>query len=407
MTRYPFTPEVLDALPEKVAELFRALEDRLLQEICWRLNAANQLNEVTVQDIRALRAHGIELADIKKAIAETAGVGLDKVDELLDDVVERNQKYYSGVATAAKITIPERLISADDIDAIRRQTKGDLRNLTRSMGFAVRVGNRPVRWLPPAKAYQWALDMAESEVMSGAISYDQAITRAVKQLASGGLTTPEIKRARYENNGRVRYDQIDVAARRAVMTGVNQTCLRYSEQAVDRLQTDLVEVSAHAGARNTGSGPENHSSWQGKIYHWSRDGKPNRTRYPDFEKATGYGRGEGLGGWNCRHTYYPYIDGVMERTYTDKQLETIDRKPFVYQDRLYDQYQATQKQREIERAIRKQKRIINSMGGLDSEEAKKSKQEATIRLRRLNANYKAFSEKAGLPLQRERTKVLY
>ena len=190
MTRYPFTPEVLDALPEKVAELFRALEDRLLQEICWRLNAANQLNEVTVQDIRALRAHGIELADIKKAIAETAGVGLDKVDELLDDVVERNQKYYSGVATAAKITIPKRLVSADDIDAIRRQTKGDLRNLTRSMGFAVRVGNRPVRWLPPAKAYQWALDMAEAEVMSGAISYDQAITRAVKQLASGGLTTP-------------------------------------------------------------------------------------------------------------------------------------------------------------------------------------------------------------------------
>ena len=402
MTRYPFTPEALDALPEEVAELFRALEDRLLQEICWRLNAANQLNEVTVQDIRALRAHGIELDDIKKAIADTAGVGLDKVEELLDDVVERNQKYYDGVATAAKITIPERLVSADDIDAIKRQTKGDLRNLTQSMGFAVRVGNRPVRWLPPAKAYQWALDTAEAEVMSGAISYDQAITRAVKQLASGGLTS-----ARYENDKRVRYDQIDVAARRAVMTGVNQTCLRYSEQAVERLQTDLVEVSAHAGARNTGSGPENHAEWQGKVYFWSKGGKTNRTRYPDFEKTTGYGRGEGLGGWNCRHTYHAYIDGVMERTYTDRQLETIDRKPFVYQERLYDQYQATQKQREIERSIRKQKRIINSMENLESEEAKKSKQEATIRLRRLNANYKAFSEKAGLPLQRERTKVLY
>ncbi len=97
----------------------------------------------------------------------------------------------------------------------------------------------------------------------------------------------------------------------------------------------------------------------------------------------------------------------MERTYTDHQLETIDRKPFVYQDRLYDQYQATQKQREIERSIRKQKRIINSMSELDSEEAKKAKQEAAIRLRRLNANYRAFSERAGLPLQRERTKVLY
>lgn len=400
--RYPFGPDVLDALPEPIAELYRGLEDRLLQEICWRLDLTGQLNEVTVQDIRALRSHGIDLADIKSAIADISNRSLEDVDSLLDEVVQRNQAYYASVADAAKVTMPETIVSQADADAIKRQVQDDVGNLTRSMGFVVRVGGRPVQWLPPTQAYQWALNMAEAEVVSGAISYDQAVTRAVKQLAGGGLTS-----VRYEADGRVRYDQIDVAARRAVMSGVNQLCQRYSEQAVERLGTDLVEVSAHAGARNTGTGPENHASWQGKIYHWAKDGQLNRTRYPDFVERTGYGTGPGLGGWNCRHTFHPYVEGVTERTYTSDQLRSIDQKPFTYQGRTYDQYQASQKQREIERSIRKQRRIINAMEGLSGEAAAKELASAKGRLRRLNANYRAFSRAANLPTQTQRTKVLY
>ena len=93
--KYPFSPEILDAMPEELAELFRELELFLLGEICDRLNLADKLNEVTVQDIRVLRSHGIDLDAIKKAIAETANVSLDKVDKLLDDVVDRNVQYFN------------------------------------------------------------------------------------------------------------------------------------------------------------------------------------------------------------------------------------------------------------------------------------------------------------------------
>lgn len=88
MPRYPFSPAVLDALPEELAELFRGLELKLLEEICSRLNIADQFNEVTVQDIRALRSHGIDLEEIKKAISKTTGTGMEKLEKLLDDVVE-------------------------------------------------------------------------------------------------------------------------------------------------------------------------------------------------------------------------------------------------------------------------------------------------------------------------------
>lgn len=400
--KYPFSPAVLDALPEPIAELFRGLEDRLLQEICWRLVVSDDLNQVTVEDIRELRAHGITLDEITTAIAETTQTSLDKVDAIMDGVVERNRKYYGTLATAAEITTPRHIVDDVDVEAIRRQTKDELRNLTQSMGFAVRRNGKVVKWLEPKKAYQWALDMAETEVMSGTISYNEAIAHATKQLAAGGLTS-----IRYESNGRVHYDQADVAARRAVMTGVNQTCQRYAEQSMERLDTNLVEVSAHGGARNTGNGPENHAAWQGKVYAWNKPGQPKNTRYPDFEEVTGYGTGPGLGGWNCRHHYYPYIEGVSSRTYTDKQLREIDQPPFEYQGRTYDQYQASQKQREIERSIRKQKRIQKAAEALGTEEAAKDATAARAKIRLLNREYRLFSEAANLPLQRERTKVVY
>jgi DNA-binding Xre family transcriptional regulator len=89
--KYPFQPELLDALPEDLAELFRELELVLLDEICSRLKVAAELNEVTVQDIKALRAHGIDLKKIKKAIQKATGISEQKLNKLLDDVVERNQ----------------------------------------------------------------------------------------------------------------------------------------------------------------------------------------------------------------------------------------------------------------------------------------------------------------------------
>lgn len=390
----PFTPEVLDALPEELAELYRSLESQLLDEICSRLNLADQLNEVTVQSIRALRSHGISQQEIERAIRRTTNISQKKLQELLDDVVDRNQKYYSDLIDIANVTAPQTLVSSADIDAIRRQTEETFRNITQSMAFLVDNGRT---LLAPARAYQWALDNAVLQVHSGAISYNQAIRSAVKQLADSGIRT-----AAYESG---HLDQIDVAVRRAVMTGVNQLCQKYAEQSEDYLETDLVEVSAHIGARDTGSGPENHKGWQGKVYRWREKPKASYQVYPDFVETTGYGTGPGLGGWNCRHHYFPYIEGVSERTYTDDQLDHIDDKHNIdFEGKHYTAYEATQKQRQIERTVRKLKRekIAYKSAGLTEEE-----QAVTARIRRLNKEYKAFSEAAGLPMQRDRMRVEY
>lgn len=391
MSRYPFTPELLDALPEELAELFRVLELVLLDEICSRLKVADELNEVTVQDIKTLRAHGIDLKKIKKAIQKATGISEQKLNKLLDDVVERNQQYYTNVIDLAHITQPETLVSIEDTWAIYQQTKRDLRNITQSMGFLVDAGRT---MLPPAKAYQWALDSAALQVQSGAINYNQAIKTAVKELADSGLKVVD-----YESGHR---DHVDVAVRRAVMTGVSQICAKYTEQSSEYLDTPYFEVSAHVGARDKpGPSPwSSHKDWQGRVYS-VRVGDI----YPSIYDVCGLGAVDGLEGVNCRHRRFPWVEGVSERTYTNEQLEHIDDDHgCTFDGKDYTAYEATQMQRRIERTVRKLKRekAAYKAAGLHEDETA-----VNIRLRRLNAKYKAFSVKAGLPEQPERMRIYF
>lgn len=391
MRKYDFTPELLDALPEELAELYRGLEDTLLAEICSRLKAADELNEVTVQDIKALRAHGIDLKEIEKAIRKTTGISEQKLKKLLDDVVARNQAYYTDLITLADVTRPDVLVDAAAIAAIYAQTKQECRNITRSMGFLVDNGRT---MLPPAKAYQWCCDSALMQVQSGAISYNQAISNAVKKLADSGLKTVD-----YESGHR---DQVDVAARRAVMTGVSQVCAKYTEQSAEYLETPYFEVSAHSGARDKpGPSPwSSHKAWQGKVYSINKD-----DIYPNIYDVCGLGAVDGLEGANCRHRRFAWVEGVSERTYTDEQLAHIDDGlGCEYDGKKYTAYEATQMQRSIERQIRKQKRLRDAYkaAGLKDDETA-----ANIKLRRLNTKYREFSKAAGLPEQPERLKVLY
>ena len=155
----------------------------------------------------------------------------------------------------------------------------------------------------------------------------------------------------------------------------------------DQLGSDLVEVTAHAGARPS------HAVWQGQIY--SRSGKSRS--YPDFVQATGYGTGAGLGGWNCRHSFFPHFPG-QSNTYSKDELEEYTRPDAVeYNGKSMSLYEAEQTQRNIERQIRRWKREDNALqaAGLDTTES-------SAKVKLWNSRYKDFCAKTGLKQQRQR-----
>ena len=228
------------------------------------------------------------------------------------------------------------------------------------------------------------------QVSSGAFDYDSAIRQAVKSVADQGIGVIHF--------GSGRRDRLDVAMRRAVLTGVNQTAGELQIARADEMGCDLVQTSAHIGARNTGTGPANHEGWQGRVF--SRSGR--HPKYPDFEAETGYGTGPGLCGWNCRHSFFPFFEGISRNVYTKAQINEYASKKVNYNGEDISVYEATQKQRAIEREIRDAKRQASALkaAGLDNAEE-------LARVRTLQEKMRDFTRQTGLSRQYQREQALF
>lgn len=390
-------PDQLQRMPKPLMQIMDDLEADILRDICRRLKLSGTVTESALHQMRMLAEQGYSQQYIEKRIRQALDMGRSEIDAMFDEAVQRNEEFLKRAMDKQDITTPARdwrKALDNQAEAIRRQTHDEFRNITQSMGFAIRTGGKP-KFYGVAQVYQRALDRVTLEVATGSIDYNTAIRNAVSDLAESGL--------QYVNYASGRIDRADVAVRRAVMTGVTQCAGRMSENAMELLGTRYVEVEAHSGARDTGAGYFNHKSWQGKWYYWSRHSEPDPLgKYDDFIKTTGYGEGGGLCGWNCRHMWFPVIPGLDEPTYTKEQLDNIDPPPFTWDGKEYTAYAARQKQREYEREMRRCKRLMiahDEAGNQDDYNHYKN------RLKKKSAEYKAFSQKAGLPLQMERARV--
>lgn len=392
--KYPLTGDYLANLPEPMQKLYRDLEDSIFEYICEQFKTGDA-NEKSIELIRLLQRRGLSLREIEKRIQRTLGLTKRELDRIYDGAISRNRAFFTDTLNKMKLVFDPKRRKAMEAEeaAIRAQTLDELTNITRSLGFATRGPDGRVVATPILEAYQRILDVAAIQVQSGAFSYNEAIQNAIKQLAASGVQWVD-----YESGW---HNRVEVAVRRAVMTGISQLSARYSEQMRQEIGTDFVEVSAHRGARDKGIGPENHKSWQGKVYHVGGDTVADGVRYQDFERVTGYGTGEGLNGWNCRHKWYPFVPGIMERSYTDEELAKIDPPDFEFEGKTYTAYEATQKQRQLETAMRAKER---EMIGYKAAGDEKAYTYAKARYRALSAEYKRFSKAAGLPEQRQRLK---
>ncbi len=369
-------PNLLNNLPNTLVDMYGLVEIDILTDMARRISTYDYFIPAALHQNQKLQELGMTQEMIIERLSALTGQAQAEIVGLLSEAsaeaIADDVEYY----TRAEVYEPDKVNTEAlhaQLNSGLLQTQNAFFNITRTTASIA------------ATQFINALDRAWTQINTGGMSYTIAIRDAITDLGNAGVGSIKYK------SGRV--DNIEVAVRRAIVTGANQTAMRTQEVLADELEVDLVEVTAHGGARPS------HAKWHGKVY--SRKGRVtiDGVTYEDLTKATGYGRADGLGGVNCRHNFHPYVPGTS-RAWDDKALEKLEEKKVTYNGEKYTEYEANQIQRKIEREIRKQKRTVAALeaAGQDSSAERK-------KLREAQKGYTDFTDQTGIRKQSARTQI--
>nr|DAY94105.1 MAG TPA: minor capsid protein [Caudoviricetes sp.] len=360
---------------------FRSLENRIMEDVVRRIKKTGQISSSADYQLNRYYILGNSTKDIEDIVKSAVGDDYPETFKLYDEVVEkqytRSRELYEQV-NEEFIPYEQNEQLQQLVNGLIQQSNDELYNITRSMGFMVDMGGGRKVFSPLSDYYNQYLDNAIVEITSGAFDYNTVIRRVVGQMTNSGLRTVDYASG-YSS-------RCDVAARRAIMTGLSQLTGHISQTNAQKLHTDYFEIDWHAGARPS------HRTWQGKV--WS---------YRELVTVCGLGTVTGLQGANCYHEYYPFIPGISERQFSDKWLAEQNRKEDrqkVFKGKEYTLYEATQRQRYLETNMRAQRQKVKLL-----QQAGASQDDIMLARCKYQAQldeYKAFCERMGLQEQRER-----
>lgn len=370
-------PSYLDAMPDAFVQLAQQVEDEILQDVARRIGKMGTLTETADWKLWRYQQTEAVRENVVKLLAKYSGKSEATIRRLLKEAateaMEREDAIYYHY-NLEPTPFEESAALNNLLNAGARQTCGTWRNLTATTANTV------------SGAFERTLDVAWGKVATGAFDYKTAVKQAVDSLAD---EMPEIT---YPSG---HTDSLEVAARRAVLTGVNQTAGKLQEARMDEMNVEFVETSAHGGARPS------HAEWQGRRFHRGGAVDYLGKHYPDFEQTTGYGTGAGLCGWNCRHTFFAVFPELGDPpTWTEESLQELNARNIEYNGKLYTQYEVNQMQRARERNVRRWKKryLAEDAAGLDPTDA-------AVRLRAARQSLAEFTQATGGRVDSARTSV--
>lgn len=370
-------PSYLDAMPDAFVQLAQQVEDEILQDVARRIGKMGTITETADWQLWRYQQTEAVRENVVKLLAKYSGKSEATIRRLLKEAateaMEREDAIYYHY-NLEPTPFEESAALNNLLNAGARQTCGTWRNLTATTANTV------------SGAFERTLDVAWGKVATGAFDYKTAVKQAVDSLAD---EMPEIT---YPSG---HTDSLEVAARRAVLTGVNQTAGKLQEARMDEMNVEFVETSAHGGARPS------HAEWQGRRFHRGGAVDYLGKHYPDFEQATGYGTGAGLCGWNCRHTFFAVFPELGDPpTWTEESLQELNARNIEYNGKLYTQYEVNQMQRARERNVRKWKKryLAESAAGLDTTDS-------AVRLKTARQSLAEFAKATGGRVDSARTSV--
>lgn len=386
------TPNELEYVPEGISKIYRGLQLDILNDIVGRIAVNHDITRTADWEISRLYELGVAKEVIKRTVKRALRLTEAEIERIYDDILQEDYARYEPIyRQMGKSFIPYRENEQLQqlVEGIKKQTKGEFKNITQSLGFAIKHTDGTANFLPLAKAYQKTLDKAAFSMLSGVYDYNTVLKKAVRELTESGLRTVDYLTEQDDGSTKTHTNRVEVAARRALMTGFNQVVGKITEENAEKLGADRFEVTWHRGARPT------HQPWQGRVY-----------TKEELVTVCGYGDVAGLKGANCRHDFHPFFPGISKRLYTDEELDRMNAEentPREYNGKQYTVYEATQRQRQLETKLRRKREEIALLekGGASEDDilAAKAKYHA------LSHEYAQFSKAMDLPQQRERISV--
>ena len=360
-------PSTLDQMPDAFVQLWQQVEDDILRDVARRIGKMDKVTAAAnwqlwrYQQTEALRN------DVVKLLAKYTGKSETAIRKLLlqaaTEAMEREDAIYYHY-DMEPTPFEESAALNNLLDAGARQTCGTWQNITATTANTV------------TGAFERTLDAAWLKVSTGAFDYKTAVKQAVDSLAD------DMPMVTYPSGHK---DSIEVAARRAVLTGVNQTTGKLQVARMDEMGCEFVETTAHGGARPS------HAEWQGRRFHRGGAVDYKGRHYPDFEAATGYGTGAGLCGWNCRHTFFAVFPELGDPPqWTQEQLQELNTRNIEYNGKKYTAYEISQMQRARERNVRRWKKryLAEDAAGLDATDS-------AVRLKAARQSLAEFAQATG------------
>ena len=338
-------PDYLDHAPDRLVLLLQQVEDDILRDVARRISKMDTMTSTANWQLWRYEQTEALRQDVVKKLARYTGKSEAEIRRLMQEAATRameaeDEIYYHYGKEPAPFAGNETLQAL--LNAGYQQTAGTFHNLTSTTANTV------------SGQFEAALDRAHLKVSSGAFDYKSAIKSAVDSLAD------TMKYVTYPTG---HTDTLEVAARRAVLTGVNQTGAKLQVARADEMGVKFFETTAHGGARPS------HAEWQGRQFHRGGAVDYMGKHYPDFEAATGYGTGAGLCGWNCRHTFFAIFPELgAPPAWTQESLEALNARDIEYNGQKYTRYEISQMQRARERTVRKYKRryLAEDAAGADT-----------------------------------------
>lgn len=335
------SPRYLDGLGDEIADIYAQLEADILADMARRLAKLGKITEATRWQAQLLAETGALKKRVNAIVKKYDPKIQREIKAIYNDALIKNARANNRIfeeALGHGVSDP----TAQQMLAAIQKTHSDLSRLTITTAYTTE------------QLFVQQANAAYMQVTSGAFDYDRAMKSACDNLSEQGVTSV------YYRNGRPVHLSIEAAVRMNILTGVNQTASAVTMSDCEALSCDLVETSAHIGARPS------HAAWQGKVFSLSG----NSSKYPPFS-VCGLGTIEGICGINCRHSYYPYFEG-MEKHYTTDDLDEMAKQEVEFDGQKMTRYDAEEKLRYMERNVRKYKRraIVQEAGGVDNTAAR-------------------------------------